>query len=35
MGSRGGGGLGELGVGSVSSLVACDAPCPVVVIFQP
>ena len=35
VGSRGSGGLGQLGVGSVSSQVACDAPCPVVIIFQP
>ena len=35
VGSRGSGGLGRLGVGSVSSQVACDAACPVVVIFQP
>ena len=35
VGSRGGGGLGQLGVGSVSSQVAYDAPCPVVIIFQP
>jgi len=35
VGSRGSGGLGQLGVGSVSSQLACDAPCPVVIIFQP
>ena len=35
VGSRGSGGLGQLGVGSVSSQVAYDAPGPVVIIFQP
>ena len=35
VGSRGSGGLGQPGVGSVSSQVAYDAPCPVVIIFQP
>ena len=35
VGSRGSGGLGQRGVGSVSSQVAYDAPCPVVIIFQP
>ena len=35
VGSRGSGGLGRLGVGSVSSQVASDAACPVVIIFQP
>ena len=35
VGSRGSGGLSQLGVGSVSSQVAYDAPCPVVIIFQP
>lgn len=35
MGSRGSGGLGQLGVGSVSSQVAYDSPCPVVIIFSP
>jgi nucleotide-binding universal stress UspA family protein len=33
VGSRGSGGLGRLGVGSVSSQVAYDAACPVVIIF--
>ena len=35
VGSRGSGGLGQEGLGSVSSQVAWDAPCPVVIIFQP
>ncbi len=35
MGSRGSGGLGRRGLGSVSSQVAYDAPCPVVIIFPP
>ncbi|WP_422286188.1 universal stress protein [Trebonia sp.] len=35
VGSRGSGGLGPRGVGSVSSQVAYDAPCPVVIIFPP
>jgi len=35
VGSRGSGGLGRLGVGSVSSQVAYDAACPVVIIFPP
>jgi nucleotide-binding universal stress UspA family protein len=35
VGSRGSGGLGRRGVGSVSSQVAWDAACPVVIIFQP
>lgn len=35
VGSRGSGGLGQLVVGSVSSQVAYEAPCPVVIIFQP
>jgi nucleotide-binding universal stress UspA family protein len=35
VGSRGSGGLGRRGVGSVSSQVACDAACPVVIIFSP
>ena len=35
VGSRGSGGLGQLGVGSVSSQVTGDAPCPVVIVFQP
>ena len=35
VGSRGSGGLGRRGVGSVSSQVAYDAPCPVVIIFPP
>ena len=35
VGSRGSGGRGQLGVGSVSSQVAYDAPGPVVIIFQP
>ena len=35
VGSRGSGGLGQLGVGSVGSQVACAAPGPVVIIFQP
>ena len=35
VGSRGSGGLDQRGVGSVSSQVAYDAPCPVVVIFSP
>ena len=35
VGSRGSGGLGRRGVGSVSGQVACDAACPVVIIFQP
>ena len=35
VGSRGSGGLGRLGVGSVSSHVAYDAACPVVIIFSP
>jgi nucleotide-binding universal stress UspA family protein len=34
VGSRGSGGLSQLGVGSVSSQVAYDARCPVVIIFQ-
>jgi nucleotide-binding universal stress UspA family protein len=34
LGSRGSGGLSQLGVGSVSSQVAYDARCPVVIIFQ-
>ena len=33
-GSRGSGGLGQRGAGSVSSQVACDAPCPVVIISR-
>ncbi len=35
VGSRGSGGLGRRGLGSVSSQVAFDAPYPVVIIFQP
>jgi nucleotide-binding universal stress UspA family protein len=35
VGSRGSGGLGRRGLGSVSNQVAFDAPCPVVIIFQP
>jgi nucleotide-binding universal stress UspA family protein len=35
VGSRGSGGLGRRGVGSVSSQVAYDAACPVVIIFPP
>jgi nucleotide-binding universal stress UspA family protein len=35
VGSRGSGGLGRRGVGSVSSQVAYDSPCPVVIIFPP
>jgi len=35
VGSRGSGGLGRRGAGSVSSQVAYDAPCPVVIIFPP
>ena len=35
VGSRGSGGLGRRGVGSVSSQVAYAAPCPVVIIFPP
>ena len=35
VGSSGSGGLGRRGVGSVSSQAACDAPCPVVIVFQP
>ena len=35
VGSRGSGGLSQPGVGSVSSQVAYDAPCPVVIIFPP
>ena len=35
VGSRGGGGLGRRGLGSVSSRVAYDAPCPVLIIFPP
>ena len=35
VGSRGSGGLGRRGVGSVSDQVASDAACPVVIIFQP
>ena len=35
VGSRGSSGLGRRGLGSVSSQVAYDAPCPVVIIFQP
>ena len=35
VGSRGSGGLSRRGLGSVSSQVAGDAPCPVVIIFQP
>jgi nucleotide-binding universal stress UspA family protein len=35
VGSRGSGGLGRQGVGSVSSRVASEAHCPVIIIFQP
>jgi nucleotide-binding universal stress UspA family protein len=35
VGSRGSGGLGRRGVGSVSSRVASGAHCPVIIIFQP
>ena len=35
VGSRGSGGLGRRGAGSVSSQVAYDAPCPVVIVFSP
>ena len=35
VGSRGSGGLGQLGAGSVNSQVAYDSPCPVVIIFPP
>ena len=35
VGSRGSRGLGRRGAGSVSSQVAYDAPCPVVIIFPP
>jgi nucleotide-binding universal stress UspA family protein len=35
VGSRGSGGLGRRGVGSVSGQVASDTACPVVIIFQP
>jgi nucleotide-binding universal stress UspA family protein len=35
VGSRGSGSLGRRGLGSVSSQVAYDAPCPVVIIFPP
>lgn len=34
VGSRGSGGLGRRGVGSVSSRVASEARCPVIIIFQ-
>ena len=33
VGSRSSGGLGQRGLGSVSSQAAWDAPCPVVIIF--
>jgi nucleotide-binding universal stress UspA family protein len=35
VGSRGTGGFGQLGPGSVSSQVAYDSSCPVVIIFRP
>jgi nucleotide-binding universal stress UspA family protein len=35
VGSRGSGGLERRGLGSVSSRVAYEAPCPVVILFQP
>jgi nucleotide-binding universal stress UspA family protein len=35
VGSRGGRGFGRRGLGSVSSRVAYEAPCPVIIIFQP
>lgn len=35
VGLRGSGGLGRSGPGSVSSQVAYDAPCPVVILLQP